>query len=112
MKERAVMMLEKQSKSEIYVSYDYTIRWQAPDGSIRDPEEAKRTFPYPGVFLAGGAPSNSFARKNWMRMATSARMCTAGRFLPGGSGFPALTVMIISMKTATTAGSISAAVTN
>lgn len=59
MKERAVMMLEKQSKSEIYVSYDYTIRWQAPDGSIRDPEEAKRTFPYPGVFLAGGRPYSS-----------------------------------------------------
>ena len=56
MKEKATMMLVKHSKSQVYVSYDYGIRWQAPDGTVRKPEETKRTFPYPGVFLAGGRP--------------------------------------------------------
>ena len=56
MKERAAMVLVKQSLSEVYVSYDYTIRWQSPDGSLRTPEESKKTFLYPGVFWAGGRP--------------------------------------------------------
>lgn len=56
MKEKATMMLVSQSKSEVYVSYDYGIRWKNPDGTVRKPEETKRTFPYPGVFLAGGRP--------------------------------------------------------
>lgn len=59
MKERAVMKLVKQSLSEVYVSYDYGIRWQNPDGSIRKPEEVKKTFLYPGVFWAGGRPYTS-----------------------------------------------------
>lgn len=56
MKERAAMVLVKQSLSEVYVSYDYTIRWKSPDGSLRTPEESKKTFLYPGVFWAGGRP--------------------------------------------------------
>ena len=59
MKEKATMMLVSQSKSKVYVSYDYGIRWKQPDGSIRQPEETRRTFPYPGVFLAGGRPYTS-----------------------------------------------------
>ena len=53
------MMLVSESNSKVYVSYDYGIRWKNPDGSIRTPEEAKRKFPYPGVFLAGGRPYTS-----------------------------------------------------
>lgn len=56
MKEKATMMLTKQSLSKIYVNYAYGIQWQNPDGSIRTPEEVKRTFSYPGVFQAGGRP--------------------------------------------------------
>ena len=59
MKEGATMMLVKQSLSEVYVSYDYGIRWKNPDGSERKPEESKRTFLYPGVFWAGGRPYTS-----------------------------------------------------
>ena len=56
MKEHATMMLVKQSKSKVYVSFDYGICWKQPDGSIREPEEVRKTFPYPGVFQAGGRP--------------------------------------------------------
>ena len=59
MKERATMVLVSQSLSEVYVSYDYGIRWKEPDGSLRTPEESKRTFLYPGVFWAGGRPYTS-----------------------------------------------------
>lgn len=59
MNERAAMMLVKQSLSEVYVSYEYGIRWKNPDGSIRTPEESKRTLLYPGVFWAGGRPYTS-----------------------------------------------------
>lgn len=56
MKEKATMMLTKQSLSKVYVNYAYGIQWKNPDGSIRIPEETKHTFPYPGVFQAGGRP--------------------------------------------------------
>ena len=59
MKERATMMLVSQSLSEVYVSYDYGIRWKQTDGSVRTPEESKRNFLYPGVFWAGGRPYTS-----------------------------------------------------
>lgn len=59
MKERTAMMLVKQSLSKVYVSYEYGIRWKNPDGTVREPEESKRTFLYPGVFWAGGRPYTS-----------------------------------------------------
>lgn len=59
MKECATMMLVSQSLSKVYVSYDYGIRWKQADGSVRTPEESKRTFLYPGVFWAGGRPYTS-----------------------------------------------------
>ena len=59
MKERATMMLVSQRMSAVYVSYSYGIRWKNPDGSLRTPEESKKTFLYPGVFWAAGRPYTS-----------------------------------------------------
>ena len=60
MKKCATMVLVSESLSKVYVSYSYGIRWKNPDGSMRTPDESKRTLPYPGVFWVAGRPYDSF----------------------------------------------------
>jgi len=75
MKERATMMLVSKSLSEVYVSYEYGIRWQAPDGSVRKPEESKRTLLYPGVFWAAGRPYTSIKQLCAQKLDEQGHVC-------------------------------------
>lgn len=48
--------------SQIHAGIDHELRWDggrqicwvAPDGTVRIPEETRKEFPYPGVFVAAG----------------------------------------------------------
>ena len=76
MKKHATMMLTSQSLSDVYVSYSYGIRWKNPDGSVRTPEESRRTFPYPGVFWAGGRPYTSIKQLCAEKLDEYGHICT------------------------------------
>lgn len=75
MKKCATMMLTSQSLSKVYVSYSYGICWKNPDGSVRTPEESKRTLPYPGVFWAAGRPYTSIEHLRARKLDDQGHIC-------------------------------------